>query len=254
MSTIRVHEQGQGLPLVWIHGFPLSSRIFEQQLSISGVRHLVPDLPGFGGSDPGRIERIEDYGSVVAGLLRDRGIGNAVIAGVSMGGYVALSIARDMPDIARALILIDTREVPDSEDGRANRLAQVDRVELEGTRFLVDEMLPRMLTPETRAKQDRRTELVRHAMEDASGEGVRAALRAMAGRPDTGQALRAYDGEVLVVVGAKDDLTPPADARRMASIAKNATLVEIPDAAHLSHVERPEAFNAAAQRFLGRLR
>jgi 3-oxoadipate enol-lactonase len=253
MSTIHVHDQGSGTTVVWIHGFPLSSSVFELQLSIPGVRHVVPDLPGFGRSAPIPIERIEDYGTVVASLLRERGIESAVIAGVSMGGYVALSIVRDTPAVARALILIDSRELPDTDQGRASRFAQIERVDREGTRFLVDEMLPRMLTRETRERQDRRTDLVRQAMESASPEGVRAALRAMARRPDTSQALRDFDGPVLIAVGEHDDLTPPADARRMASIARSSSLVEIPGAAHLSNVEQPEAFNAAVRTFLGRI-
>lgn len=252
MRALETIDRGSGTPIVWIHGFPLSSLIFEGQFEIPGVRHVAPDLPGFGRSAPEPVESIDRYAERVLALLDAKGIREAVIAGVSMGGYVAFSMLRQRPSLATGLVLIDTREVPDTSEGRRNRLAQIDRVEKEGTSFLIEAMLPRMLTSATIRAGDRRTEMVRHAMESATPAGVCAALRAMADRGDSTAALRSASCPVLVVVGTEDDLTPPSDAERMSGTAKNSTLVRIPGAAHLSNVERPDVFNGAVRSFLDR--
>jgi pimeloyl-ACP methyl ester carboxylesterase len=250
MPALHVIDQGTGIPVVWVHGFPLSSLIFEQQLEIPHVRHIVPDLPGFGRSPALPVGSIDDYAAAVIEVLDQKGLEHAVIAGVSMGGYVTMSILRRFPGRASALILIDTREGEDSAAGREGRLDQVDRLEREEPRFIVEAMFPRMLTPATISLGDRRGALVRQAMESASKEGCQSALRAMAHRPDSTAELRAFDRPALIVVGDADDITPPSDSERMAGLMKDATLVRIRAAAHLSNVERPDEFNTAVARFL----
>ncbi|HJQ38172.1 MAG TPA: alpha/beta fold hydrolase, partial [Thermoanaerobaculia bacterium] len=81
----------------------------------------------------------------------------------------------------------------------------------------------------------------------SSSEGVIAALRAMANRPDSSALLPTLRVPTLVVVGEEDAITPPADAERMAKAIPNATLVRIPNAAHLSNYEQADVFNAAVQ-------
>src|SRR5687767_5160919 len=109
--------------IVWIHGFPLSSAMFEKQREIEGVEHLMPDLPGFGGTPaPQRGEiTIDKYAERMLGELSARGIARATFAGFSMGGYIALAIARIAPHRMDGLILIDTRETADTPEARHGR-------------------------------------------------------------------------------------------------------------------------------------
>ena len=106
-----------------------------------------------------------------------------------------------------------------------------------------------MLTPS--APQDLVKE-AREIMAASSKEGVTSALRAMAERPDSTGTLRSLKVPVLIVVGAADTITPPADAERMKAIIPGATLLTIPDAAHLSNLEQPDPFNKAVESFLTR--
>lgn len=251
MTHVHVQEFGHGRAIVWIHGFPLSSQIFEPQTRIRNLRHIMIDLPGFGWSAPSPIDSMDDYADVVIDVVKSLKLVQPVLAGVSMGGYVALAIARKEPDLASAMILIDTRERPDNETGRQNRLDQIATVEKAGTRQLIDSMIPMMLTPETVVADDDRLAIVRRSMEIATVDGVTAALRAMANREDSTPTLASMSCPVLVVVGSDDKITTLEDARRMVSIAPNARLVEIGNAGHLSNLERPVAFNAAARNFLG---
>ena len=119
-------DQGQGLAVVLIHGYPLQRAIWAPQVEALQTRFRVitPDLRGFGESQvtagPYTMEMLADD---VHALLQARGIRTAVIGGHSMGGYVALALARRHPEMLRGLILVNTRAGADSAEGKANRQA-----------------------------------------------------------------------------------------------------------------------------------
>lgn len=246
-------DHGAGTPVVWIHGFPLSSKLFTAQHAIGGYRHIFPDLPGFGESPaPEREMTIDDYARAVLALLDALRINSAFFAGVSMGGYICFAIARQAPHRVKGVILIDTKETSDSDEARQGRYKSVDAVADKGVGVVVEQMLPKMLTEKTRAANSELNETVRTMMAGSSREGVIQALRAMAVRPDSAAVLRELEVPVLIVVGENDPITPPADGERMKSLARNAELVKVPNAAHLSNMEQPEAVNEAIARFLER--
>ncbi len=247
---------GEGFPIVWIHGFPLAAEIFRPQLDIPGYRHIAPDLPGFGNSGPFETDEVsmDDYAACVLSLLDQLSIGRALFAGVSMGGYILFAIAKLARERAAGLILIDTRAGADSDEGERKRYETIAAVKENGTKVVIDQMLPKMLTPGTLASSDPARTITERVMLQASERGCIGALRAMAGRPDSSELLTSLDLPVLIAVGAEDTLTPPADSRFMADKISGATLLEIPNAAHLSHLERPEKFNDGVTGFLKRHR
>jgi 3-oxoadipate enol-lactonase len=230
--------------IVWIHGFPLSSAMFEKQRGIEGVRHITPDLPGFDGTPASKHSMsMEDYARFVLSAVD----GQAIFAGFSMGGYIALAIARRAPERMEGLILMDTRETPDTPDARKGRYDTIDKVRAQGIPPVVEAMLPKMLSANApQAMRDR----VRAIMNTASPEGVIAALQAMAERPDSTSVLPNIAVPTLIVVGTEDPITPPVDAERMAAAIPNATLVKIAGAAHMANFEKSEEFNAAVRAFV----
>jgi 3-oxoadipate enol-lactonase len=248
---LNVTDLGEGTPIFWIHGFPLASSMYEHQLAIRGVRHVMPDLPGFGQSRPqGDAVSMDDYARMCIDLLDHRGIDRAVFAGFSMGGYICFAIARLAPERMRGLILIDTRETADTDEARQGRYASIEKVKKEGVRPIVDSMLPKMLTP---AAPPEMRERVREIMSSSSADGVTAALHAMATRPDSTPQLGQIRVPTLVIVGEQDPITPPADAERMTAAISGARLVRIAGAAHLSNYEKAAEVNRAVGNFVATL-
>lgn len=229
--------------IVWIHGFPLSPDIFEAQKSIEGVTHVMPALPGFGDAPSQPIDSIDDY----ARFILEQVDGDFIAAGLSMGGYIALAIARLAPERLQGLILLDTRETADDEKQRQGRYEMIEKVRAEGITPVVESMLPKMLTANAHTEMRAR---VRSIMSSSTPEGILAALGAMATRPDSSPLLPSIEVPVLIVVGEEDGITPPADAERMAKAIPNATLVRVPGASHLVTVEKPEDVNAAVRNYL----
>jgi pimeloyl-ACP methyl ester carboxylesterase len=248
---LNVTDLGEGVPVIWIHGFPLASSIFEHQLAIRGVRHIMPDLPGFGQSRPdGGAVSIDDYAGMIVHILDERGLDNAVIAGLSMGGYVALALARIAPARLRGLVLLDTRETADTAEARKGRYDAIEKVRKEGVAPIVDSMLPKMLTAD--APQETR-DRVREIMSSTSAEGAIAALKAMAERPDSSRVLSRIEVPTLIMAGEDDTITPPSDAERMAKAIRGARVVRVPGAAHLANYEKPAAVNLSVGSFVAKM-
>lgn len=221
--------------ILWLHGFPLTSAIFEPQRAIGGVQHVMPELPP--------LESMDDYARFAVAQLDERGIDRATFAGFSMGGYICFAVMRLFPERVSGLILIDTRETADTEEARKGRFESMEKVRQQGTATLVDSMLPKMVVAEALRPR------VREIMMSSLPEFVTAALKAMAERPDSTPTLSTIRVPTLVVVGEEDTITPPADAERMAGAIDGAQLVKLANAAHMSHYEQAEKFNEAVEKW-----
>jgi len=252
---LNVTDLGEGTPILWVHGFPFASSIYENQLAIRSVRHVMPDLPGFGQSRPPIAETsgtvsMDTYARLMLDLLDHRGIDRAIFAGLSMGGYICFAMARLAPKRMRGLILLDTRETADTEEGRKGRYDSIEKVKQAGVKPIVDSMLPKMLTP--RAPREMRDRL-REIMSSASPDGVIAALGAMATRPDSSPLLPEIHVPTLILVGEQDPITPPTDSERMAAAIPGSQLVRIPGAAHVSNFEKSSEVNRAVATFIAKV-
>lgn len=247
-QPISYQDHGQGPAVVLLHPFPLDADAFVPQLAaFPDHRLLIPDLRGFGGSDAAaEMVTMDDHARDVVALLDALGVERAAIGGVSMGGYVAMALLRVAPERASALLLMDTRSGADSDEARAGRERLAAAVLAEGLDPLVRSLLPRLLSPGSAHLAD----VEAHIRRTATPEGVAAALRGMAARPDSGADLAAFSGPALVLVGERDEITPLADADRMCAQLRAPTRLVIPDAAHLANIEQPAAVNAAIGSFL----
>ena len=147
---------------------------------------VAPDLPGFGGSTP--LESAEPsnrrYADRLSLWIFEQGLGNVVLVGHSMGGYIALAFARKYPEQLAGLGLVCTRPGPDTEQARETRYAQIAQLWDSGPQVVADAMLPRLFSPRTREKHPEIIEQVKELMLRQQPEALIAALTAMANRPD----------------------------------------------------------------------
>ena len=204
-------DAGRGLPLLFVHGFPLSRRVWTHQVAAFAPAHrvLAPDLRGLGESPLGTGEvSIAAYADDLAALVRRLDTGPVVLAGHSMGGYVALAFARAHPELLRGLVLVATRAVPDSPEAAAGRRATAAEVERDGMRGLATRMASQLLAPEP-DDPELRAEITALIAASAPA-GVVAALHAMAARPDASPLLPTLRVPTLVITGDADSLIPRA--------------------------------------------
>lgn len=254
--SIFYHDEGQGEPLLLVHGFPLSSDLYQPQRAALSHRFRVitPDLRGMGRSDPlPGAYSMESYADDLSALLDHLGIGQAIVGGMSMGGYVVFALVRRHPDRVKGLILLDTKAAADTEEGRQGRFKMAEQARSEGASAIAEVMLPKMLTEQTLSQQPELAEFVRGMMAATPVEGITGALEAMAARSDSTPLLASIQVPTLIIVGNEDQITPTAVAQEMHKAIPNAELVIIDGAAHAATLERPAAVNQAIEEWASQL-
>jgi pimeloyl-ACP methyl ester carboxylesterase len=243
--------------LLLIHGFPHDATLWEHQINaLSDVAQLIaPDLRGFGSNaaEPGPDLRIEDYATDLLKLLNDRGIEKVIVAGLSMGGYVALSFLEKYPDRVRALILCNTRAEADDEAGRKKRYEVVEKAMNGGVPVIARELLPKMLAERTKNEQPEEVRKLEEMMLRQPPEAIAAASKAMATRKDQREFLRSIKIPVLIITGDQDPIMPLPTSELMHTSIIGSEMNVLKDAAHLSNIDRPAEFNAAVRDFLQKL-
>lgn len=236
--------------VVFLHAFPLNASMWQAQMEAvgkAGFPVLSLDFPGFGSAPSSGQRTVQEFAQWIIDALERERVTDAVLVGLSMGGYVAFRILERHPALVRGLVLADTKASPDASDARTKRLKMAARVESEGTGFLQTELIPNLLSKTISPDV---LESAQRIAGDAAQSAVYNALAALASRPDSRLMLEDIVIPTLVLVGEDDGVTPIGDAEIMASAIPNARLEVIRGAGHLSNLEQPQAFNAALLEFL----
>jgi 3-oxoadipate enol-lactonase len=246
-------DQGAGTPIVLLHAFPLTRTMWAPQIDSFSTkfRTIAVDLRGHGGSSQGHTPyTLEDLATDIKDLLDHLTIQQAIFVGLSMGGYILMAFYRLYPERVKGLVLADTRAQADTPEGRAGRFEMIRTAETQGANAIADIMIPRLLSAHTIKNNPELVCNVRAMIVHNPVETIVADLRAMAERPDSVPLLTTIARPTLVLVGELDQGTPPSDARFMAERIPDAHFIMLPDAAHLSNLENPEAFNQSVLLFV----
>lgn len=243
------------ITLVLLHGFPHDRALWAAQVEAAPVtfpetRILIPDLPGFGRSSPVPFPSMDAYADALEPLLDAAGVEQAVIGGLSMGGYVAFAFWRRHTARVRALLLMDTKAPADTDEARVKRRDLITTVQRDGVGAVVPGMIPSQLGVTTRRDNPVLVERLEVMLRRAPASGVTAAAQAMMDRSDSTATLETITVPTLVLVGDEDTLTPVSDALAMSAAIPGSRLVTIPGAGHLAPLEQPAVVNAAIAEFL----
>jgi pimeloyl-ACP methyl ester carboxylesterase len=253
VSWLESGEASAPRVILWLHAFPLAASMWTPQLDVTpeGWRAIAPDLTGLGQTDDHNgSPAIEDFARDADGLLAHLGIGAAVVAGLSMGGYTAFALHRVAPTRIRGLILADTKGTADTPQARASRESMIKLVETRGPSAVADEMLPKLLGRTSLASRPNVASAVRALIESNTPAGIGRALQRLRDRPDSTPQLASIAVPTLVIVGEEDVITPVDDSRALAASIKATTLAVLPASGHLSNLETPDDFNAVVYAWL----
>jgi 3-oxoadipate enol-lactonase len=249
-------DHGIGLPVIFLHAFPLNRQMWQGEMTAllgdERYRLVALDWRGFGESDiTTPISTMELFADDVAGLMDLLGIQQAILCGLSMGGYAAFAFLRKYPQRLAGLILADTRPGADSPEAQANRENVARIAETQGAGAIADLQVPRLISEYTRQHHSDVENRIRQMIYIATPQGIAAASRGMAQRVDSTELLAGITCPTLVIVGEQDTLTPPTVAQEYASQIQGAQYAVIPQAGHLSNLEQPELFLQVVRGFLG---
>lgn len=251
VDGVHVREVGAGRTILLMHGIGSSSRSFAPQLRTLSAAHrvLAWDAPGYADSnDPPEAPGMAGYAAAARNVIAALADGPVDVLGVSWGGVIATRLALDRPELVRSLVLADSL-VGSAGDATSAAAMRSRGAELAATgpEAFAAKRAARLLSP------DAPDELVAH---------VRAAMAAAIRNPGYGYAgeamaetdhtdeLHRITAPTLVLVGARDVVTPLARSQVLADGIPGARLEILPGAGHLSNQERPAAFDAAVLHFL----
>jgi len=250
--SLAYRERGIGLPLIFLHAFPLNRTMWApQEETLSSLfRVITVDLRGHGDSDaPLWHYTLDQAADDIRALMDHLSIGQAVLVGLSMGGYILFSFYRKYPDRVKALVLADTKAQADTPEGKEARFQMAQIAYRRGPAAIADLMVPKLLSPNTVTAKPDLVRTVRAMIEGKQMSGIAGDLMAMAERPDSTPLLGGITCPTHIIVGELDQATPPSEAALMADRIPGAQLTLIPNAAHLANLEEPDAFNHAVQTF-----
>jgi pimeloyl-ACP methyl ester carboxylesterase len=222
------------LPILLVPGLLTSPRLFERQL---------PALWRLGPVTIADHTRDDTMAGIAGRILAD-GPPRFALAGLSMGGYLALEILRQAPERVLRLALLDTSARPDTPEQTRRRLGQIDLTR--GGRFgeIADQQFPLLHHPSRHGDAAAR-ELVRLMADETGPEAFVRQQQAIIGRPDSRPGLAAIGCPTLVLVGDADQLTPPAWSEELAAGIPGARLVVVAGSGHLSTLDQPERVTEA---------
>ncbi len=256
--NLAYEEAGSGPAVILIHGFPLCRKMWRPQmdaLAEAGFRVIAPDLRGFGESEagPGGAS-VATYADDIAELMDHLGVGRAVIVGMSMGGYVLLSLLSRYPQRAVAAGFIVTRCDGDDEAGvakRNNLIAEVESGRPEAVSGAFESVL---FAPQTTASRPELVAEVKSWMDGVSAEGLVQGLEAMRDRPDSTPLLKDIRIPTLVIGASEDRAIPLEKSSALTAALHQVHFVVIDGGGHMVNLEQSEEFNGELLDFMRQMR
>ena len=255
-ATLAVCDSGQGEPILLIHAYPMRHQLYRDVIGpLSETNRVIAcDNRGFGASTvtAGKVS-IEQYADDLVAVLDELAVEEPVaVAGVSMGGYIAMRMADRHPARVAGLFLCNTRAAADSPDAAAKRESLAVRIESERSQFTKN--VPEKLLGET--TQRTRPELVEELQGwilETDPHGIAAALRGMAERPDSTELIKSFERPIHFLGGTEDTFTPADEMFALAAETRRPITV-LEASGHLSPIEQPEAWVDAFTSFLATTR
>jgi pimeloyl-ACP methyl ester carboxylesterase len=228
------------LPLVLLPGLLNDERLWARQ---------VPELSADRTVMVGDLTTADSL-EVLAEQVLAKAPPSFALAGLSMGGYVAMEIMRQAPDRVERLALLDTTARPDLPEQSQRRRDAMEIARAGGFDKIMPTMLPMLLCAASLADPS----ITGLAKDMARAVGAEAFIRqqtAIMGRPDSRPSLAAIRCPTLVLCGAEDALTPPDRHHEMAGLIAGSRLVIVEGSGHLSPMEQPAAVLDALAGWLG---
>ncbi|MCS6803030.1 MAG: alpha/beta fold hydrolase [Chloroflexota bacterium] len=253
--TMGVRVQGEGRPIVFIHGHGFESSSWQPQLDYfgRGYRAIAYDVRGHGMTDVAtKGYTMRELAVDLAALLDVLEVEQAVVCGLSMGGMIAMQAVVDFPTRVAAVILADTA-LPEFITPADQLLLRLRAIYEHGLERLADDVGERYFGKRFRETKPDFRHWWRARYTENNLAGLTGCLLAMWDRPDITDRLRVLGLPALVIVGDEDQVTPPDAARRIAETIGGASLAVLPETGHIANEERPVEFNRLVQDFLDRV-
>jgi 3-oxoadipate enol-lactonase len=265
-ATLFTEQSGSGPDVVLLHPTPVDHTFWLPvgRTLEPGYRLWMPDLRGHGGSELSPSQAglsqsgsarltIELLARDIVALLRQAGIERALFVGCSIGSYLLYELWRQIPDRIVGLVFCCGKPQADSPEARAQRTKTIEEIEHRGTSEFFERMLRTLVgEPASRRRPEMLAEL-RQMMERMQPEAVMATQRALGERPDSMATAATIRIPAMVLAGALDTSSTPAEMKQLADSIPGAEFHPLEELGHYAPYERPDVVGALLRRFCDRV-
>ena len=260
-AVLFYEEQGGGAPLVLLHPTPLNHRFWLPLAGMLSVRYrlLMPDLRGHGRSEAGEGPiTMEKLGADIERLLDAAGAERALFAGCSIGGYAMYELWRRCPERVRAMAFAGSKPQADTEQARATRQANIEKIKARGGGEFVEGALASLIGATTRSRWPQKVGEAREMMQMVRPESLVAIQQGLAARPDSVETAKTIKVPCCVIAAGEDGGVPVAELRMLAEVIRGggaeAEYHELSDAGHYAPWEQPEVVGRILRKFFDGVR
>ena len=239
---------GEGMPLVFLHGFGEDSTIFNNQIEVLKDKYqlIIPDIPGTGKSALSFKDAIPDMGffaNCFKALLDNLKIDKCILLGHSMGGYIMLSFAQNYPDSLLAFGLIHSTAFADTEEKKVNRERGIKLMEEYGAAPFLRNTFPNLFSAVYKEENIVELNSLINQFSYISTEACVFYYKAMIARTDKTNVLKITKVPVLFVIGEEDIAAPMSDVLQQVSLPKVSDVQIMNNVGHMSMIEVPDKLN-----------
>ncbi len=246
---------GKGKPVILLHGFLESSNMWlEYGIALAKGRKVIAiDLPGHGSSDSfGYMHTMELMADAVRAVLKEEKIRRPIIIGHSLGGYVALALAENYPDLPKGICMFFSTARADSDEKKRNRDRAIALVKRNYKSF-IRATIPMLFRPKHRKLFRMRINQLKKQALTMNPRGISAALEGMKVRKDREVLLRFAPYPIHFVAGGKDPVIPLKHLEEQAQEGEHISLTVFPNIGHMGFIEAQEACLADIRRWINTL-
>lgn len=251
--NIKKHHAEPSKTILFLHGFPFNKNMWRDQLKAlpDDITAIALDIRGHGLSTNGHgFFSVDVFARDVRVFMEKLEIKEAVLCGISMGGYIALRAYQLFPEKILGLILADTHSKADSNAGKQKRFDSIQAILSHGRRPFSIGFVENVFSPNSILENPEAVEYIKSAIRRTSVRSICSTLLALAARTDTSDSLKDIHVPTLLIRGSDDRLISFRDMQDMEEEIPNAKLIEISGCGHLPNLESPTKFNALIDDFM----
>lgn len=255
-ENISYRSAGEGEKIVLLHGFCETLEIWKRitPLLAKDFQVITVDIPGFGNSQlPSEDITIDLIAEKISNWLKAITDDKFIVAGHSMGGYIALAMAEKYPEQLKGIGLLNSTAFSDDDVKKENRVKTVDFLQKNGKDIFLDSFIPGLFYDSKSSSGKKMVQETRDVSGKSSLPAMISYTMAMKDRPSRIHLLQKKTLPVLFIAGKDDQVIPEKKSQDQMKLITTGQSYFLDDTAHMSMIEKPEETARLIKVFINQL-